>query len=554
MRPAGPARDVLRRAEPWLWVAVLAPIAVALLLGMTERALAMIDSDVLVPWEFTQHLLDHGFDVAFAFGGPTFVFPDYPLFFAARGVADGVGPTFSAYAAFQFVFLAAAVLVLLRACAARRDALDVPAALAVTATYMAAALADGGSEPCHWLFYPVGHQGSCTAGVLVLALAARIFEGDTRVATRVALGAVAAATTMSDFLVVTQVAVPLIVAGTVSGPRACGHVQAARVVTWTTGGAACGVAAYVALDATEFLQIVMMAAGPATAAPLRTAETFVRDVAGFAAGPAAFFALGAAAAIVLALRRAQREPLAGASRVMLATLAAVWIATLAVPPLSGRWDGPASLRYILPALLAPLVAAGVAVAACAPGRGPRRAFLAVCVVACGATAALRGSFERPATPYPDIVRSIDATAVRHGVREGMADYWIARLTNALTREGVRVRAIQRNSTPLAWLQNLDAFWNGAPGEPRWPESRFVVDFAIDLDACRRTHGAPATVVDLGRWGAGGPDHVGMWLRPPPGPPFDTAWMRDDLLVQAIATGLRPIDPRLVRRDRRRNAR
>jgi hypothetical protein len=128
---------------------------------------------------------------------------------------------------------------------------------------------------------------------------------------------------------------------------------------------------------------------------------------------------------------------------------------------------PGYTRYLLPVYTAALAGVGCATWAglmrLTHGSCARASWLMVALLIGGQAAAWREAPpEAPAVfdYYPPVVRCLDDLALRYDLRYGVADYWLAKLTTALSRQGLRVQPVTSEVDPLPVYTNLEAFLGG----------------------------------------------------------------------------------------------
>ncbi len=156
-----------------------------------------------------------------------------------------------------------------------------------------------------------------------------------------------------------------------------------------------------------------------------------------------------------------------------------------------------ALRYVLPVVILPLfwgwplLAAARPVWMRVPARKLSLAAGALAIVAAAVAFAGILAGDRPFNAldfYPDYIRCIDENAGQFGLRNGVAQYWLARPITLLSKTGLRVVQVQPDLAPFEILNNSDGYDqpfdfaiidayspNGDPNNAHWIRKELIVE-------------------------------------------------------------------------------
>jgi hypothetical protein len=162
--------------------------------------------------------------------------------------------------------------------------------------------------------------------------------------------------------------------------------------------------------------------------------------------------------------------------------------------------GPGFPRYTLVVVLLPFLFLSLFVRLL-PGRVGRVGVALAVLAAVGAVTQL--GLRAPAfawhhlrQPYPALVAAVDELARERGVRYGLADYWSARTTSLLSREGVCLKTLAADGAPWLHGDNPNSYLTPDPGDGSLPPYRFIVlargprPCALSAEAIRDIYGEP----------------------------------------------------------------
>ncbi|MFC2162493.1 hypothetical protein ACFLRF_02335 [Candidatus Altiarchaeota archaeon] len=93
------------------------------------------------------------------------------------------------------------------------------------------------------------------------------------------------------------------------------------------------------------------------------------------------------------------------------------------------------------------------------------------------------------TPYPDDVRCLDDFAREHGMRYAFSDYWNAKPSRFLSREGLEVNHWKRDLKPYYWLMNKRWYY-GEDEQMIRPDNFIIITDRLDKDEIHAVYGRP----------------------------------------------------------------
>jgi hypothetical protein len=495
-------------------------LTVALALRLASVALnSTLSSDVLYPHLFAYDMLTATYPSSgWSFGGATFFFPDYLLYLPLLAALGADGASFAAYAVVWFVVLAALIASVARWWFGCRPAISwLAGALAANVTLALQFL------PQHlivlwWFPLPGYHGGTLLNGLALVALTGRmISKPSSSYAMWVAAGFILWLGITANILLLIQFFVPLLGAVWWLARRGAAPPYLARKLGLL------GLLALVAMVLTKagldlanwgyYLKLKPLHKLTLWAV-LQDAMKFYRDVA-LDLLPHVWGWFGA---LVLwlglltrdLLRRNRSERPAETQRALafhlMAGLSICLMADVLI--VSGWWINWNNGRYLLNALLLPLLAVAIAashgpLAAWLSGR-PRSVWPAVVmlVASVGAIAATTDKTGWRFQPTPE-AREYGALVKQHGLRHGLAGYWQANYLNTLAGSASehRLGALLADGKPYFWCNN--AFWYFAPptadGTLRWESCDHIVLEGLDRAIILARFGTPAEITRVGSW-------------------------------------------------------
>jgi len=430
--------------------------------------------------------------------------PEYPemaWYFAVRALVGQVAEAQVLSALLQPILLAAALWLLCRAIggACARGA----AVIGPLGALLVVLLFNTGHA-----FVLIGFLWSmrrASTMILVVASLAGLLKGLTRptAATWVALVTLVAVGAASDMIYLAAFVAPAL--GTVAGALLARGIRGTRLLLAATGlvvGAALGLAGFRLADP------MVNVARTVGFTPSDTLASLRRLIVDLVRGPEhvvyalivlAWLAL--LAAIVWRRGRPSRlaDPLAlGALFGLLMVLAQVGALVVTRKPLLGG----SYLRYLSPVYAAAVVGLALVLWGAAVrllGGSTLRASAIASIVAAVALVATWRTLPagtRLATDYyPPVVRCLDSLAQAHDLQYGIADYWLAKLVTATSRQGLRIYPVYENLVPFTQYANIEWFLGGV-GARRHDHPGYT--FAILGSPLRGQRGI--TRQTLARWG------------------------------------------------------
>jgi len=436
-----------------------------------------------------------------------YFFPDWPLYFGLRWLAGG---TFHAMAAMMAA--QALALWLLTALAARRHA-ALPQALAAAtlATVVVCQAAAAGYFPYAYIMLGSYHFGTfllVLAGLLVLL---RLRLVPLRPERPVARGVQAAEAGLALLVTLTMLSDRLYGLQFVLPSLGLLLLMRKRVPHWRRlcaallAGCVAGVLLY------KFKLLVPNSVSmPWKLAPARLGANLADLLAIFntlraQSAPLAWYcALYYAVLLTLApgtLLDRGRWRLAGAEAAWLGMFSlAGTLGLLLVMALS---SAPATTRYLIPALLLPLVLGPVLLAACWPRGAGARGYVPLTL---GALLALWPLAGRVAASgplrqayYPETIACIDRALAQYDLRHGYAGYWDAGWLSVSSQRRPTVAPVKQDLTRLKWITTMDNF------RERYDFALVAADGVVDngdggrpsRSTVTARHGAPRAEVACG---------------------------------------------------------
>jgi hypothetical protein len=482
-------------------------VCAALVLRIAVIELPKLDSDGLHTQMLVQDLIERRGDVVWQCTTNFYFFPALALVAVGEALFDDLGLVHVTAFALQALGVLAAGIVYARVATPRlRPREWLLAATALTTLYLCAALA--WPLLSHTAFMPTSHGMHFPVAILVLAafLAAETRPAWPSTAAFLLLGSLLL---LSDVIFVAWLFAPLAVASFAAWALARRDLRRLLRAGLLIGvPVALSALGKLALEATGRFDRRTRSGGGSPQEILAGFQEFLANLpriegAGALGLVSALTLLSAVALLLAARRRGVRDALSrglghrGGARLPWAAAftAAGVVVSLAAPLLTGAWEGRGSARYFANlAFLPALWASHAALAAGALLRaGALRAFALACI-ALGAAGALGGG-ERPSlaalrTPYPARVAALDALAEAHGLRFGLADYWLANQVRALSRRGLRVVAVQPSLRPYLWSASADVYFET-------PSYDFVILEDISREVVERRLGPPREVLWAG---------------------------------------------------------
>lgn len=386
-----------------------------------------------------------------------YFFPDWPLYFGLRWLAGGTYIAMAAMMAAQ-----AAALWLLAALTARRYAAPPQALAAATlATVVACQAAAAGYFPYTYIMLGSYHFGTF---LLVLAgLLALLPLLHARPVTRGAqagLALLVAVTVLSDRLYGLQFVLPalgllLLMRDRVPNWR--------RLCAALLAGCVAGVLLY------KFKLLVPNSVSmPWKLAPARLGANLLDLLSIFntlraQSAPLAWYcALYYALLLTLA-----PGTLLGRGRWRLADTEAAWLGMFSLCGTAGLLlvmaisSAPATTRYLIPALLLPLVLGPLLLAACWPRGAGAHGYLPLTLAALLALWPLAGRVAASGPLrheyYPETIACIDRVLAQYDLRHGYAGYWDAGWLSMNSQRRPTVAPVKQDLTRLKWITTMDNF-------------------------------------------------------------------------------------------------
>jgi hypothetical protein len=501
---------------------VLAGLALTAALALRLASVALnptLSSDVLYPHLFAYDILTGSYPSSgWSFGGATFFFPDYLLYLPLLATLGADGVSFAAYAVVWFLVLAALIASVARWWFGCRPAISWLAG-ALTANVMLALQ----FLPQHiivlwWFSLPGYHGGTLINGLALVAITGRMLsKPSSNCAMWVAAGLTLWLGITANILLLIQFFVPLL--GAVWWLGRCGAAppDLARKLGLL------GLLALVAMLLTKagldlanwgyYLRLKPLHKLTFWTI-LRDAMKFYRDVA-INLSPHVWGWFGALllwlGLLTMDLRRRNRSDRPAETQRALAfhLMAGLSICIMAdVLIVSGWWINWNNGRYLLNALLLPLVAVAIAAA-----RGPLATWLTgrprlvgpVVVMLVASAGAIAGKTDQTGwrfQPTPE-ARAYGTFVKEHGLRHGLAGYWQANYLNTLAGSASehRLGALLPDGKPYFWCNN--AFWYFSPptanGTLLWESYDHIILEGLDRAIILEHFGTPAEITRIGSW-------------------------------------------------------
>jgi hypothetical protein len=426
------------------------------------------------------------------FPGAPYVFPDMVLLLPCQLLPGGVSGEFLGYVFALFLSLLAAVAWLGREVGLTRRQAFVAAAsgvLLLVAVHLDRAYERRGTH----IASPGSHVGIIPVGIALLALAVRLLRrgpGVLSVTAFLVLGALGA---FSDKLLLVQFLAPLSAAlGLLACVRVVGFKPLAGMLL-LVGGAALLSSGLRVLFVHFGFHLMRIEEGFLSPTKLSDLPVLLGQAWGAAAGQPLleafmplYLATGTVVVVAWLRRRGADIPVClphGPDRrgilVAALTLVLIPLCDLAVLFAAGLSQRNEIWRYMLPCHLLPLLLAGWLLGLL-PGRGARLgrvAMPALAVLLAAWRLADRGP-ELAAVqwepPYPPLAQVLDRLVRERGPMRGLAEFWIARPMQFLTRERVAVAPLDVHGQPFFHASNPARFLADDPHDASVPPYRFVV--------------------------------------------------------------------------------
>jgi hypothetical protein len=422
------------------------------------------------------------------FPGAPYLFPDMLLLLPCQLLPGGVAGEFIGYVFALFLSLLAAVAWLGREVGlTRRQALGAAAGgvLLLAAAHLDKAYEWRGTH----IASPGSHVGIIPVGIALLALAVRLLRRGPRVLPVAAFLVLGALGAFSDKLLLVQFLAPLAAALVLLAcVRVFGIKPLAGMLGLVGGVALLSAGLRVAFVRLGF-HLLRIEDGFLSAVKLGDLPALLGQVCDGVAGQpllAAFmplYLLAGAAAVAVWLRRRTEGASAGPDRrgALVAALTLVLLppCDLGVLFAAGLSQRNEIWRYMLPCYLLPLLLTGWLLGLL-PGRGARLGRVvipALAVLVAGWRLAERGrelAALKVEPPYPPLARVLDRLVRERGPMRGLAEFWVARPMQFLTRERVVVAPLDANGLPFFHASNPARFLADDPRDTSVPPYRFVV--------------------------------------------------------------------------------
>jgi hypothetical protein len=520
--PAGPAvREgaAARAFSVAAWLALAASLwAVYAGLGSAPgRADFLFDSDGLFLPALYEDLFVDGYPWSgWRFPPAPYYFPDMAAFFALRAAIPSLPWAVLAYAALQLLLLVAGLHAVSSAWLGGRHR-AAQGLLTLAVALLAQLYAAGHFRPLEFFVVSAHHGGAACLAFAGLALLLHLLSRPWRPWSLGALALLGALAAASDKVFLAMFTGPAL--------AALGVLAVLGRLPWRRALAlgALVLAPQAAVLLAERLLTVSVTADtyfvPDPERSRAAAQALQETLGRWARGPELLPLLAWGVGLLLALRTllsagvhallgvralrallGPRAPAAGGGPGTAAVAyAAFSVASLAPVPVvvaTGNFVHDRDFRYLLVALLAPLLlpvfTAGARLAVAGPvrwARGP--------VAALGVGLAVAPGLARPLVPaapvedyYPEALRCLDAVAAKDGLALGVGGYWHAKSTTYLSRSGVRV--LQFDGFALYhWINNREWYVQAPRGAATLPAFDFaLVDGALPADALLKHAGPP----------------------------------------------------------------
>lgn len=428
-----------------------------------------------------------------------YFFPDWPLYFGLRWLMGG---TFHAMAAMMAA--QASALWLLTALTARRHAAWPQALAAATlATVVVCQAAAAGYFPYAYIMLGSYHFGTFLLVLVgLLALPPLLHPRQVTRGAQAGLALLVALTMLSDRLYGLQFVLPslgllLLMRHRVPNWR--------RLCAALLAGCVAGVLLY------KLKLLVPNSVGmPWKLAPARLGANLLDLLSLFntlraQAAPLAWYcALYYALLLTLA-----PGTLLGRGRWRLAGVEAAWLGMFSLAGTAGLLlvmalsSAPATTRYLIPALLLPLVLGPLLLGACWPRGAGAHGYLPLTLASLLALWPLAGRVAASGplrqAYYPDTMACIDRVLAQYDLRHGYAGYWDAGWLSTNSQRRPTVAPVKQDLTRLKWITTMDNF------RERYDFALVAADGVVDnSDGGRPSrstvtarHGAPLAEVACG---------------------------------------------------------
>ncbi len=435
-------------------------------------------------------------------------FPDATLFVLISAIIPSIHAANAAYGLVQLTLFMLGVYALGRQTLTPRYGPRATRTVVIMAATIALALDQEWVINSFWILMPEMHVGVFVASPYVLALTHGLAsEGSRRLPMVAGLGFVSVAVGMSDSLFLPQVVAPLCL--TLSVLLWLRVISVRRwivaVVTPLVGAAiGFGLSRWIvgetgALEGyLQFAKVTLAAENARTVwLGLLTDHPFhVTTIAAF---------VGLCSFIVgRAIRRGSLDdPTQRLGQLLfpvyfLFLFATNWISVIA----TGVFAHTADLRYLIPTFVLP-AAWGVPFVLDLQGAIRHPAFSSAVVVVTALTT-LSSATSLPtrttlteffAEYYPPWVRCVDENAARLGLKYGVAEYWTARPITMMSKRDLQVVQVQRDMSPLHWVNN--SAWFDIQPEFVVTETETAINRARRLDEglIAERFGPPATTFE-----------------------------------------------------------
>jgi hypothetical protein len=296
------------------------------------------------------------------------------------------------------------------------------------------------------------HGYTAILSVVALGLLVETMRGGARV---VLLGLVVAAGLASDLLFLAWFVGPALVAILLVF-RAAGVDRARRAAAAIVVGAFAGLVVFWAItpEATVGSKL-----------GIQPGETWgalnrISDMAFKTSPERTLSTLAILAACVLALAAVARGQEIGQRLAAAYVLTLCVLTVLAVAATAAPFREAGYTRYLLAPELAGLAVVIVAAHQALGRRGSLVLNLALSAVVLPGLRPLASSVPPATVFYPPLVECLDGVARRHRLAYGVADYWLAKYTTALSRSGLRVMAVTPRLDPFVDFTNVEWFLGG----------------------------------------------------------------------------------------------
>jgi hypothetical protein len=173
---------------------------------------------------------------------------------------------------------------------------------------------------------------------------------------------------------------------------------------------------------------------------------------------------------------------------------AMLISTVATVTITNMWDGPLSVRYILPVFVLPLALATILAAPSYEQleRSWARPFeLTVLFLLVLVATRVEETPRRPsATLDSPSLTCLDSYFLEKKLSAGYAEYWQFRLPMLLGQSGATVAQVTGRMSPRAWADNRFWYTRGFQPGPLRPRYSFVIPQLLDQEWIRERFGPP----------------------------------------------------------------